>query len=56
MLKKGKAANKKSKKYQWQILIEVGVPAINTNFVDAKYWLNYFPPIAKRFTRFWFNG
>lgn len=45
----GKSAKKKStKKWQWDILVEVGVPVeLIPKFVDAKFWLNYFPPIAK---------
>eukprot|EP00472_Partenskyella_glossopodia_P008685 CAMPEP_0197519170 /NCGR_PEP_ID=MMETSP1318-20131121/4439_1 /TAXON_ID=552666 /ORGANISM="Partenskyella glossopodia, Strain RCC365" /LENGTH=1168 /DNA_ID=CAMNT_0043070003 /DNA_START=14 /DNA_END=3520 /DNA_ORIENTATION=+ len=45
---KGKAAKKKSKKkYQWEILEEMGVPSnIVHKFADPLFWLDYFPPIA----------
>lgn len=47
--KKGKLAKKTSKKkYQWQIMLESGVPEDEIHlFQDASHWLNYFPPIAK---------
>lgn len=46
--KKGKIEKKKSaKKYQWQILEEMGVPSEEiSKFADPLHWLHYFPPIA----------
>jgi len=45
---KGKVAKKASKKiYQYDILLEVGVPASEIHrFTDPRHWLHYFPPIA----------
>lgn len=47
---RAKAASKKSKQaWQWKMLGEIGVPESEiAKFADAKYWLNYFPPIATR--------
>lgn len=46
--KKGKVAAKSSgKKYQWQIMETMGVPAEEIHkFADATHWLYYFPPHA----------
>lgn len=48
--KGGKTEKKKStKKYQWQILEEMGVPRESiAEFVDSEKWLHYFPPIGRR--------
>jgi leucyl-tRNA synthetase len=45
---KSKVASKASKKkYQWQILEEMGVPSEKiASFADPETWLHYFPPIA----------
>ncbi|XP_071500839.1 LOW QUALITY PROTEIN: leucine--tRNA ligase, cytoplasmic-like [Diadema antillarum] len=54
---KDKAKGKKSKhlaktggvKYQWQIMASMGIPAAEIpKFADAAYWLDYFPPMAKK--------
>ncbi len=47
--KKGKLnAKSTGLTYQFQILDLVGVPREEIKlFADPKYWLNYFPPIAK---------
>lgn len=46
---KGKVAAKNTGlKYQFQILESIGVPREDIHkFADARYWLDYFPPIAK---------
>lgn len=48
--KKGKAASKKSsKRYQYEILEEMGVPInIIPNFIDPIYWTTYFPELAMK--------
>lgn len=51
-----KSKGKKSKqiaktgagKYQWQIMLSLGIPIEEIpKFADAEYWLQYFPPRAK---------
>lgn len=48
--KKGKAAAKTVKaKYQFQIMRALGIPLAEiSQFADANYWLEYFPPLCKR--------
>ncbi|KAF2005061.1 leucyl-tRNA synthetase [Amniculicola lignicola CBS 123094] len=48
--KKGKAAAKSVKtKYQFQIMLAQGIPLEEIqNFSDPYYWIQYFPPLAKR--------
>ncbi len=48
--KKGKAAAKTVKrKYQFQIMLALGIPREEIHkFADAHYWLKYFPPICKQ--------
>ena len=48
--KKGKAAAKNVKlKYQFQIMLAVGIPLEEIHkFADSSYWLKYFPPLCKR--------
>lgn len=48
--KKSKAAAKTVKlKYQFQIMIALGIPKEEIHkFADANYWLEYFPPLCKR--------
>lgn len=52
---KDKSKGKKSKavaktggaKYQWQIMLSIGVPEEEIKeFADESYWLEYFPPRA----------
>jgi len=46
--KKTKAASKKGKGSQWQILESMGIDReIVPEFVDPHFWLQYFPPLAK---------
>jgi leucyl-tRNA synthetase len=47
--KKGKLLKKASKKkYQWEIMEEIGVPVNEIAlFADSLHWLKYFPPIAQ---------
>ena len=47
--KKGKQAGKKvALKYQFQIMLALGIPKEEIHkFADANYWLKYFPPICK---------
>ena len=46
--KKSKAAAKTGKvKYQFQILLAIGIPVEEIHkFADANYWLQFFPPLA----------
>ncbi|KAH8701682.1 leucyl-tRNA synthetase [Talaromyces proteolyticus] len=48
--KKSKAAAKTIKaKYQFQIMLSIGIPLEDIHkFADAHYWLQYFPPLAIR--------
>jgi leucyl-tRNA synthetase len=48
--KKGKAAAKTIKtKYQFQIMLAQGIPLEEIQkFADPYYWIQYFPPLAKR--------
>jgi leucyl-tRNA synthetase len=48
--KKGKAAAKSVKtKYQFQIMLSLGIPLEEIQkFADTSYWLQFFPPLAKR--------
>ena len=48
--KKGKAAAKTVKtKYQFQIMLAQGIPLEEIQkFADPYYWIQYFPPLAKR--------
>ncbi|KAJ5777740.1 hypothetical protein N7520_000986 [Penicillium odoratum] len=48
--KKSKAAAKTVKmKYQFQIMLAIGVPLEDIHkFADANYWLDHFPPLAIR--------
>ncbi|KAI9852077.1 MAG: cytosolic leucyl tRNA synthetase [Thelocarpon superellum] len=48
--KKGKAAAKSVKmKYQFQIMLAVGIPKNEIHrFADPQYWLTFFPPLCKR--------
>ncbi|PIK48143.1 putative leucine--tRNA ligase, cytoplasmic-like [Apostichopus japonicus] len=57
-----KSKGKKSKqiaktgagKYQWQIMLSLGIPIEEIpKFADAEYWLQYFPPRAKKTCRKW---
>ena len=45
---KAKLAKKSSKKkYQWEILAEMGVPEAEIHlFANPYHWLKYFPPLA----------
>ncbi|KAI9665703.1 MAG: cytosolic leucyl tRNA synthetase [Bathelium mastoideum] len=48
--KKGKAAAKSVKmKYQFQIMLAIGIPVDQIHkFADPQYWLEFFPPLCKR--------
>ncbi|EPY50222.1 cytoplasmic leucine-tRNA ligase Lrs1 [Schizosaccharomyces cryophilus OY26] len=48
--KKSKAASKTAAvKYQFQIMESLGIPRNEiSKFADAKYWLEYFPPLCRR--------
>ena len=48
--KKGKQASKKvALKYQFQIMLALGIPKEEIHkFADANYWLEYFPPICEK--------
>lgn len=48
--KKGKQAAKKvALKYQFQIMLALGIPRDEIHkFADASYWLEYFPPICQQ--------
>ena len=48
--KKGKTAAKSVKmKYQFQIMLAVGIPIEEIHkFADPTYWLSFFPPLCKR--------
>ena len=48
--KKSKAKAKTGKaKFQYQIMEQLGIPKSEIHkFADASYWLQYFPPLAKR--------
>ncbi|CAI4835813.1 ADM_collapsed_G0055810.mRNA.1.CDS.1 [Saccharomyces cerevisiae] len=47
--KKSKAAAKKGRgKYQFEIMLQLGIPREEIiKFADAKYWLTYFPPLCE---------
>ncbi|SCW03348.1 LAFE_0G08438g1_1 [Lachancea fermentati] len=48
--KKSKAAAKKGRgKYQFEIMLQLGIPREEViKFADAEYWLTYFPPLCER--------
>ena len=48
--KKGKSAAKTvKKKYQFQIMLALGIPKAEIHkFADTNHWLQYFPPLVKR--------
>ncbi|AMD21140.1 HEL141Cp [Eremothecium sinecaudum] len=48
--KKSKAAAKKgSGKYQFEIMLQLGIPREEViKFADAQYWLTYFPPLCEQ--------
>lgn len=48
--KKSKAAAKKGRgKYQFEIMLQLGIPREEViQFADPQYWLNYFPPLCEQ--------
>ncbi|KAK7202742.1 hypothetical protein BZA70DRAFT_284843 [Myxozyma melibiosi] len=46
---KGKAAAKKGRgKYQFEIMLQLGIPREQVHkFADSSYWLEFFPPLCK---------
>lgn len=48
--KKSKAAAKKGRgKYQFEIMLQLGIPREEVyKFADASYWLTHFPPLCQR--------
>lgn len=46
---KSKAAAKQGTgKYQWQIMLQLGIPREDIHkFSDANYWIDYFPPLCE---------